>query len=75
MNEEKMNNIKNNRKSITVLIIKLVFVAIMFLVFDWIRNPDKMFFKMENWAGYIGVSMIFIGETTNKIYQNQKKNK
>jgi len=55
------------------LIIKLIVVAIIFLILDWIVNPDKMFFKMENWTGYIGVSIYFIGEFIWEIYDKKTK--
>lgn len=52
------------------LTIKLIIVAIFFLAMTYVFKPNSSL--LTNWAGYLGVSLVFISETLWKVCKKNR---
>lgn len=63
---------KNIKKIVIQLFVKLIVGAIIFLIMGRIVNPEKPIFNEGIYSAFIGFAIFFIGEAIWKIYQQQK---
>ncbi len=74
--KKQINNIitmKDIKKILIQLFLKLIIGAAIFLIMGRIINPEKPIFNEGICSAFIGLAIFFIGESIWKAYQQQKK--